>query len=88
MEKDSNYRILILSKLYRRDLWGKSYTTVENSLSKLPKHERGKGKEELEEMQKDGIVLFHKRENCVSLNPSAKEQIEDTLQGHLPDYLF
>jgi len=87
-KKDQNLRISILSKLYRRSLWGKSYTTLENSLSKIPNHNKGKAKEVLEELRKEGLVQFHKRGSCVSLNPNAKEKIEDILQDHLPDYLL
>ena len=87
-EKDQNLVIPILSKLYRRSLWGKSYTTIENSLSKIPKHNRGKAEEILEELIKEGLLQLHKGGSCVSLNPSAKQEIEDRLEDHLPDYLF
>jgi len=85
---DQDLRIPILTKLYRRSLWGKSYTTVENSLSKIPKHDRGRAKEVLEEMNQEGLIRFHKGGNCVSLNPNSKEKIENILGGHLPDYLM
>lgn len=88
VEKNQDLIIPILSKLYRRKLWGKSYTTIENSLSKIPKHNRGKAKEALENLRKEDLVLFHKRKSCVSLNPDRKNEIEQILEDHLPDYLI
>lgn len=85
---DQNIRIPILTKLFRNDFWGASYTTVKNCLSKIPKHDHGKAKKEMDDMNKDGLIQFHKRKKCVSLNPSAKDEIEEKLRDHLPDFYF
>lgn len=87
-DDDQGLRVPILTKLFRRDLWGKSYTTIENALKKLPVHRHGEAKEEVQEMRQDGLVILHKGGKCVSLNPSAKEEIESILKDHLPDYFF
>lgn len=57
-KKDQKLTIAILSKLYRRSLWGKSYTTIENSLSKIPNHKRGQTEEKIEELRKQGLLLY------------------------------
>jgi hypothetical protein len=85
---DQDLRVPILTKLFRNDLWGKSYTTIQNSLSKIPNHDKGKGKEEIDKMEQDGLVQIHKGGECISLNTSAKKEIEDLLEDHLPDFYF
>ncbi len=78
----------ILFHLYRRKLWGASYTTKEKALSKLPKRLRGDGLEKIEDLTKQGLLLEHKGGECVSLNTKEKGKIMKILKKHYPDYYF
>lgn len=78
----------VLFHLYRRRLWGSSYTPKEKALSKIPKRLRGDGMKIVEKLVKQGLLLEHKSGNCVSLNSKKKEEIMKILKEHYPDYYF
>ncbi len=78
----------ILFHLYRRKLWGASYTPKEKALSKLPKRLRGDGLKKIEKLVKRGILLEHKGGKCVSLNTGEKDKIMKILKKQFPDYYF
>lgn len=78
----------ILFHLYRRKLWGSSYTPKERALSKIPKRKRKEGMEIIGKLKKEGLLIEHKKGECVSLNPKFKKKIEEILREEYPDYYF
>ncbi|MFW5912785.1 MAG: hypothetical protein ACOCTL_04920, partial [Candidatus Hadarchaeota archaeon] len=78
----------ILFHLYRRNLWGASYTPREKALSKIPKRLRGDGMEVIERLIKRGLLIDHKGGKCVFLNTGEKEEIMRILKDHYSDYYF
>ncbi|MDY6788780.1 MAG: hypothetical protein SVV03_02345 [Candidatus Nanohaloarchaea archaeon] len=84
-------KVSIAAKLWRNKFFGKSYTTIENALSKIPKHDRGKGKKAIDEMYKEGFLEYHKNREmpeCVSTNLNSIERVKKLLKGSLPDFLL
>jgi hypothetical protein len=70
-------RKYIIKKLYRRACWHEKHTAFENTYSGVPSHLRGKAKQEVKELIKEGILL--EKLTCyglqVSLNSQKKEEI-------------
>lgn len=70
-------RKYIIKKLYRRACWHEKHTAFENAYSGVPSHLRGKAKQEVKELIKEGILL--EKSTCyglqVSLNHHKREEI-------------
>ena len=88
MSQEEDLVLPVLFHLYRRNLWGASYTPKEKALSKIPKRLRGDGMEVIERLIKRGLLIDHKGGKCVSLNTGEKEEILRVLKDHYPDYYF
>ena len=88
MSQDEDLISPILFHLYRRNLWGSSYTPKEKALSKLPKRLRGDGMKAIEGLIKRGLLIDHKGGKYVSLNTREKEEIMKVLKNNYPDYYF
>ncbi len=81
-------KVAIASKLWRNKFFGDSYTTVENALSKIPQHDRGRGRDAIEEMTKFGLLEYHKNRKCVSISMQGINRVRKILRGVLPDFLL
>lgn len=70
-------RRYIIKRLYRRGCWHNKHTAFENAYSGVPTHLKGKAKQTLKELIKEGFILekFTHYGLQVSLNPAKRKQI-------------
>ncbi len=87
-EPQQNFKKAILSKLWRRGVFGGRYIPIEKALSKIPRHDWDKAKDVIEEMHREGLVQLHKNKDCISINPPNKDEVKKLLEGHLPDFVL
>jgi len=80
LSKEDQYRFKILWKLYTHRRWGASYTPIENVTRGLPGDEIGACRVVVEQLVREGILLFHKKRRCVSLNVRKKKEIVELLE--------
>ena len=85
---DQELRKAILAKLWRRGVFGGRYIPVEKALSKIPRHEWDRARENIDQMHKNGLIEFHKGKDCISINPSNKDEVKKVLKGYFPDYVL
>jgi len=78
--KEEQYKFKILWNLYAHRKWGASYTPIENVTRGLPRDEVGACRAVIELLVKEGILLFHKKRKCVSLNVRKKKEIMEFLE--------
>ncbi len=65
-----------------------NYIPIEKTLSKIPSHARGNIGDILDEMQKEGLLEYHKNRNCISLRPEAVSKVVDMIKDEVPDYMW
>lgn len=75
MPTENELKALILHKLRRGRCWGGKYRPIQKVIRYIPPHLRGKAKDLIDEMIKEGFLESHKRKKCVSLNIRYKEEI-------------
>lgn len=70
-------RKYIIKRLYRRGCWHNKHTAFENAYAGVPSHLKGKAKQIVKELIKEGILL--EKFTCyglqVSLNPAKRKEI-------------
>lgn len=80
----------ILEGMIRRRQWSMSYKTVEDTLSKMPKRLRGRGREVVDGLVKEGWAEYHKNGQCVSLRSAVRERIREFVleNGDMPGWML
>lgn len=84
----SQHQVDALAKLWRRGLFGGKYQPIEQVLSATPREHHDKAKEALDELHKDGMIVYHKNRKCVSINTRYKEKVREILRGEIPGYIL
>ena len=84
---DAYHRIMlsIITKLVRRDLYGNSYTPLDNVLGGIAKHDRGYVDDVVKELEKEKLIILHKNRSCISLNTEKKKEIGDFVSKYAPE---
>lgn len=82
------YHIDILTKLWRRGLFGGKYQPIEQILSNTPRQHHDEARQALDDLYKDGLIQYHKNRMCASINPSHKEEVKTVLRGKIPNYIL
>lgn len=80
-EQAEKVRLAVLKKLYRREAWENTYVPVETALGTLPGHLKGLGKQVILELVKEGFLIFHKNNSCVSLNSRRMAEIINCIKS-------
>lgn len=70
-------KYVILNKLHVRELWENVYTPIERVLKAVKGHDRGCAKDVVEDLRKEGFLLYHKNNTCISLARPKKAEIEE-----------
>lgn len=81
-------KIAILAKLGRKRKIGMDYIPKEKAFSKIPGHARGNLDAILDEMHGDGLIEYHKGENCISINPGSVPEVVDLIEEEVPKYIL
>ncbi|MFB6294718.1 MAG: hypothetical protein ABEI97_03080 [Candidatus Nanohaloarchaea archaeon] len=76
----------ILGKLWRRGLFGGRYQPVEQVVSAIPRELRGRARDRITALWRDGLLRRHKNGACVSIDPRRTDAVRQRLDGYLPDY--
>jgi len=82
------YHVDVLTKLWRRGLFGGKYQPVEQVLSNTPRENHSDAREAIDELHQDGLIEYHKNGKCASINPSYKDEVRGILDGEIPDYVL
>lgn len=75
-ENKTKIRRHIIRKLVKRDAWGNTYINKHLAMKGILRHLLGFVDEILDELWREGIVIYHKRKECISLNTKRKGRIE------------
>lgn len=77
----SGVSIYIIRKLYGWNKIGEKYTNIHNVLRALPPKHRSKTilKGCIKELRNEGLVIIHKKGECISLNKHELGRIEDLI---------
>lgn len=75
----------IVAKLVRRDLYGNSYTPIDNVFGGIAKHDRGYADDVIKELDKEKLILLHKNRSCISLNAEKKKEIGEFISKYAPE---
>ncbi|MFC5133489.1 MULTISPECIES: hypothetical protein [Haloferacaceae] len=78
----------ILTKMWRRNLFGGTYQPVEQITSGIPDERSSTVNEAFDELHQQGYIQYHKNRTCASINPSYKEEVREFLSGHVADYIL
>lgn len=82
------YHIDILTKLWRRGLFGGKYQPIEQILSHTPREHHADARNALDDLHQDGLIQYHKNRKCASINPRHKDDVRELLKGKVPDYIL
>ncbi|MDY6789532.1 MAG: hypothetical protein SVV03_06250 [Candidatus Nanohaloarchaea archaeon] len=88
MSDYDRYQISVLTKLWRRNLFGGKYEPIEKLFSDIPKERRNEAKKGVEELRKDGLILYHKNGKCASIDTKHKSRVREILKGEVKDYIL
>jgi len=77
----SNESIYILRKLYGWNRVGNKYINIHDVIRIFPKRLRSKKlfRNYIKELQKDGLIIIHKKGECISLNKHELGKIESLI---------
>ena len=65
----------IFKKLLKRDAWENIYIPQEYVFDLVPGHLKGFAKKVLKQLVREGFLMFHKNNTCISLNSSRMGEI-------------
>jgi len=77
----------IMNRLLRKSYWGAKYlpfSSVVNWLSKQVKNNGKRVRACIEELAREGYVLFHKKGEAISLNPIKSKEIIEFIKSVIP----
>ena len=79
----SRHKKLIVGRLNQWEAYGGAYKNIQRIQQAFPPHERDMTKvmKAVNELRKEGVVILHKKNTCISLNTKAKNRI----RGYLLD---
>ena len=75
------FKYKILWNLASSRKWGRAYSRVENVSSGLPGDQIGSCRGVIEDLLKEGLLILHKKGECVSLNHRRKGEILTFLES-------
>jgi len=77
----TRHKKLIVNKLNQWESYGSTYKNIQRLKQAFPSYERDMTRimKAIKELHKEGIVIFHKKNTCISLNTRAKERIREYL---------
>ncbi len=77
------HKIRIVRKLNQWEAYGGAYKNVQRLKQGLPSHMRDMTliDKAVKGLHQEGIVILHKKNTCISLNPHEKEKIRKYLEG-------
>lgn len=84
-----DYHVSILTKLWMRGLFGGKYQPVEQLFSDIPRERYSDAREAMDDLHQDGLVVYHKKGNCASINPRYKDRVRTILREaeDVPSYV-
>ncbi|MFH1364380.1 MAG: hypothetical protein ABIH52_01865 [Candidatus Aenigmatarchaeota archaeon] len=75
------HKIRIVRKLNQWEAYGGTYKNIQRLQQGLPSYMRDMTaiNKAIKELQKEDVVILHKKNTCISLNPHEKEKIRKYL---------
>jgi len=81
-------KISILTKMWRRGLFGGKYEPIEQITSGIPDEQNKLVNDAFDELHQGGYIRYHKGEACASINTSYKSEVKEFLRGNVPDIII
>lgn len=78
----------ILTKMWRRDLFGGRYQPIEQLTSSIPDERSTTVSQALDELHQRGYIQYHKNRTCASINTRYKEEVRNFLADYVEDYIL
>ncbi|MFQ6134811.1 MAG: hypothetical protein ACE5KU_03220, partial [Nitrososphaerales archaeon] len=76
----------LMNRLLRKHCWGAKYLPLDTLINWISKQIKKNGKRVrkcVEDLAKEGYLLFHKKGNTVSLNPARSKEITEYIKTAL-----
>lgn len=86
----SKYHISILTKMWKKEAIGMNYKPIQKLMGGIPKDQRDKAKDAIDDLVQDGIVAYRegKGEKLAAILSEQVETVRDILQGEVPSYVL
>jgi len=83
---DREIKAEVMNRLLRRRCWGARYLPLDTLVNWLSRQIRKNGRRVrrcVEELAKEGYVLFHKKRETISLNPARSREVVEYIKSVL-----